>query len=118
MTIEDYYRGRLVDAAWRVAGKISYPAAVAVMFVVRNVLERNADNNWVRAVDEVCLPRWYEEPDVRDPNFARLLEVVDSVIDGTRVDNLSNDGVYLESGDGRVECANVGGFRLFKDTRK
>jgi hypothetical protein len=117
MTIEDYFRGRLVDAAWRIAGKVSFPAAVAVMFTVRNVLEKNADNNWVRAIDQVCLPRPYEEPDVRDPDFARILEVVDSVIDGTRIDNLSNDSVYLEAGEGREECANVGGFRLFKDKR-
>jgi len=114
MTIDDYYRGKLVDAAWMIAGHVSYPAAVSVMFAVRNQCENNADNDWVRAITEVCPPRPYEKPDVRDPAFGKLLEVVDSVIDGSRIDNLSNNGLYFEAGEGREECATIGGFRLWK----
>jgi hypothetical protein len=118
MTADDYCRGRLVDVAWQVAGKISFPAAVAVMFVIRNVVERNKDNNWIRAIDETYAGGAYSEPDTRDPEFQKLLEVVDSVYEGTKVDSISNNALYFESGEGREECASVGGFRIFKDARK
>jgi hypothetical protein len=118
MTVDEINKAVLALTAWNVAGKVSYPACVAALFVVRNILEKNADNDWLRACDEAWGGGVYEYPDTRNPEFLKIVEVVDSVYENIRVDNLSNNALYFEPGDGREECAVVGTLKLYKDARK
>jgi hypothetical protein len=106
MTVDDVQKGLLAITAWRAAGHISFPACVAVLFCLRNRLEANGDNDWMRAIGESV--------DARDPEFLKILEVVDSIYDGTRADSLSNNATHWTPAEGRERVATIGGFELYK----
>jgi len=109
MTVDEYNKSQLVRVAWQYAGKISFPACVAVLFCLRNQVEKNGDNDWLRVTAQYPLDGFI---DARDPDFINVLNVVDSVYDNTRVDTISNDAVYF---DGRGErCAVIGTLILGK----
>ena len=100
LTIDDYNKAKLAELAWKAAGKISFPACVAVAFCIRNRVEKAGDNNWLKAMSD--------DTDTRDPDFARLIEVIDSIYTGERVDNLSNNALYWDDGKGRERVAVIG----------
>ena len=106
MVADDFIKAKLVEVAWKRAGHISFPACAAVMFCVRNLLEKNGDQNWLRALGEVTDPR--------DPEFQKLLELVDSVFDGSKPDNITNGATSWQEGSGKERAAVIGGLVLFK----
>lgn len=116
MTGDEYIKGQIVRAAWTRAHANGVLAMLAVAMVVRN-LER-AGKSWLDACDEVEPDLYDKNPDVRDPDFQKLLYGVEAIFDGTASDKLTNGAVrigYLgESHPGYLQCAVVSGLVMFK----
>lgn len=127
MQIDDFVKSQIALTAWRAAGHISTPAALSVMFVLRTRTGENGD--WLKTIEDADL--LYEQvhnysrpmyPDPRDPRLKEILDLVDSVYDGTRQDRFTGGGIYWYAPDscpwgevnGREITGSVGGFVLFK----
>lgn len=83
MTAEDVLKAHAAVVAYGAAP--TFPERIGVLLALRN----NADAiGWPTALAMYPTPC----PDVRDPEFQRVLDAVDGVFDGTRPDDLVNGG--------------------------
>lgn len=117
MTGDEYIKGQIVRAAWQRAQSNGVLAMLAVALVVRNI--EKAGKSWLQACDEVWdLETAHGTPDVRDPDFQKLLYGVEAIFDGTVADKLTNGAIrigYLgEAHPGYQQCAVVSGLVFFK----
>ena len=116
MVSDNYVKSQLVSLAWNAASHISFPAVAAVMFCVKNRVNASGDGNWLKVITE--LEREVSTPprakDVRSPEFQNVLEIVDHVFDGSKVDRLTNGGTQWWAGDGRERTAVVGSLEIYK----
>lgn len=83
MTGEDVLKVHAAEVAFDDGA--TFPERIGILLALRNRAEHNG-YGWVAALqdhDAVC-------PDVRDPEFQRVLDAVDGVFDGTRPDDLVN----------------------------
>jgi hypothetical protein len=94
VTSEDFIKGQLCLIAWLDGFESGTNAMIGICHVVRNRVTAGwHDGDWVRTVWGLISARhrtWGEPPDVRDPLFMPLLQVVDSIYDGTRADKLTD----------------------------
>ena len=77
--------------AWRDGRDSGVNAMLGILHTVRNRAEHFLVGDWLGAVeffDDECFTGVY--PDIRDPEFQQVLQIVDSVYDGTRQDKLTN----------------------------
>lgn len=96
MNAEDGLKWELALMGWRAAGHISLSAALAAMFVARNrFMAGMNDGDWLKVIR--AIPVELTDPDTRNPTLRDILEIVDSVFDGTRMDNLTLGGLYFLS---------------------
>ncbi len=77
---------------------------LGVQFVVRNRVKAGwSGGDWGKVIESHnqfssisvlgdAMTIWY--PDVRDPNFQRVLQEVDGIYDGTTADTLTNGALY------------------------
>lgn len=119
MTGDEYIKGQIVRAAWTRAHSNGVLAMLAVAMVIRNLERRGL--SWLQACDDVqTLEPAHGNPDVRDPDFQKLLYGVEAIFDGTAPDKLTNGAIrigYLgESHPGYLQCAVVSGLVMFKPT--
>lgn len=124
MTVDDLNKSRLALIAWRFR-RLGLAPMVAVMYAVKN---RVVEENWTPVLREVerAWPDDKEDTDSRDPLLTDLLESVDWVYVGGKVDRLTNGGTrWKETGVeppaniaadllGRERTGNVGSLELWK----
>lgn len=122
MTGDEYIKGQIVEASWRRAKNYGVLATLAAAMVIRN-LERKGVS-WLVACDEIWAPesRNAGVPDVRDPDFQKLLYGVEAIFDGSAPDKLTNGAVRIAwngedfTSSGFQQCAVVSGLVLLKPT--
>jgi hypothetical protein len=116
MTGDEYIKAQIARAAWLRAKENGPLAMLAVAMVVRN-LERTG-KSWLAACDEVTVECFGGNPDVRNPDFQKLLYGVESIFDGTAPDKLTNGATLIgylgEAYPGYQQCAVVSGLVLLK----
>lgn len=117
MTGDEYIKGQIVRAAWARAHVNGVLAMLAVAMVIRN-LERTG-KSWLDACEEVePLEGCRIMPDVRNPDFQKLLYGVEAIFEGTAPDKLTNGatriGYLSEVHPGYLQCAVVSGLVLLK----
>ena len=94
MIVEDGLKWELALLGWRAGKDISLNACLAAMFVARNrFIAGRHDGDWLKIIHEIPVPQIW--PDTRQPDFADVLAIVDSVFDGTRVDALTVGGQHF-----------------------
>lgn len=128
--------------AWREENRNGLNGMTAVLFVVRNRAKAGWEmGEWNRIIithnqfSSISVPgdgQLVKYPDLHDQNFVRLLQVVDSVYDGTAQDKLTNGALYyydpgpgvtpggwfdreiLQKPDIHPRCAVIGSTNFFK----
>lgn len=107
MHADDYIRARIAEFAWRAAHHVSIPAMLSVMFVIKT---RAGDNAWLQNIDyleQEGAPLSAERPDIRDPTFIEILQLVNGVYTGdagevARKDIFTNEARWWW--DGSLPC--------------
>lgn len=100
LTQDNYIKGRLVDMGWRFGQSYSggHVAGEMVMQAIANRV-RLGWSSWLQAIDRIPLHMAenaipdLQHPSIWEPNFVKLLHVVDGVFDGSIPDK-SKGGVY------------------------
>lgn len=120
MTGDEYIKAQVVQSSWRRASSNGVLAMLAVAMVIRN-LERTGKFSWLEACHEVALESADgrdELPDVRNPDFQKLLYGVEAIFDGTAPDKLTNGATRIgwlgEINPGYQQCSVVSGLVLLK----
>lgn len=97
MDSDSFIKAQAALLAWRDGHRNGVNGMLGVLFVVRRQTKLCGDN-WMQIIRNRtdCEHEW---PDVRDPEFQTLLQLVDSVYDGTKTDKLTNEATsYAETG--------------------
>lgn len=104
MTVADFEMALASLLAWREERSNGSNGMLAVLFVLRNRVKAGwHEGSWTRNIDAhnqfssisvLGDSQTIAYPDVRDPQFLQILQAVDSVYEGNRVDNLSNGALY------------------------
>ena len=104
MIVADFEMALASLLAWREERSNGPNGMLAVLFVLRNRVKAGWNGaSWTRNIDGhnqfssmsvTGDSQTVAYPDVRDPQFLQVLQVVDSVYDGTRLDNLTNGALY------------------------
>lgn len=124
MTVDDANKIRLALIAWRFR-HLGLPPMIAIMYAVRN---RVAEDNWTPVLEDVerAWPVPTDRTDSRDPLYLDVLESVDWVYVGGKMDKWTNGATrWSETGAvlpvniaadllGRERTGNVGGLELWK----
>jgi hypothetical protein len=113
MVSDNYVKSQLISVAWDAASHISFPAMAAVMFCIKNRVDANGDGDWLKVISAISKEKT-PAVDVRDPDFQKVLEVVDHIYDGSKVDRWTNGGTHWEAGDARERTAVVGTLEIYK----
>lgn len=82
MHADDYIRARIAEFAWRAACHVSIPAILSVMFVIKT---RAGDGAWLQNLDYLekeGAPLNVDKPDIRDPVFLEVLQLVNGIYTG------------------------------------
>lgn len=118
MTVDDLNRGKLASIAWRYR-HVSLPAMITILFCLRNRVKE--EGNWLPILEEAEQNLPATEPsDQRDPMLTDLLEAVEPIYSGARVDKWTNGGtrwsvVGQPRPAGATELvANVGNLEVWK----
>lgn len=117
MTVDDTNKARLALIAWRYR-HLGLAPMIALMYAVRN---RVTEDNWTPAFEEIeraqpAIPK----TDSREPLFLDLLESVDWVYTGGKVDRWTGGGhLWAEVGSPRPAGATemtavIGGLEIWK----
>lgn len=106
MTGDDFLKSLACLVAWREERSNQLNGMLAVLFVIRNRVQagpaKGFGNNWGTVIEQhgqfssmsiLGDGQTVAYPDVRDATFNQLLQLVDDVYSGERVDNLT-DGAY------------------------
>jgi hypothetical protein len=104
MTVADFEKAVACLLAWREERSNGVNGCLGVLFVVRNRATAGwSGGNWSKIIEghnqfsSMSVSgdsQTVVYPDVRDPKFLQLLQVVDSVYDGERQDLLTNGALY------------------------
>jgi len=104
MTIADFEKGLAALLAWREERSNGTNGMLGVLFVVRNRQKAGwSAGSWSKIIEghnqfsSMSVSgdsQTVAYPDVRDPSFLTILQLVDSIYDETRVDNLTNGALY------------------------
>lgn len=117
MTSDDYISGELCTLAWRLGRKHGVNGMCAIMMVARNrVTAGQESGNWT-AVISGMLDGSTELPDPRDPEFQKILQLVDGIYLGTTPDNLTDGALWYSDkalGNNYERCAVVGTLVFYK----
>lgn len=119
MTVDDLNRGKLAGLAWRYR-HLTLPAMITVLFCIRNRIKE--EGNWLPVLEKIeqDLPVPDRTSDQRDPMLTDLLDAVEPIYSGARVDKWTNGGtMWCESGQPKpVEAteltATVGKLEVWK----
>ena len=113
----DFIKACAAAYAWREGHKNGFNGMLGVLFTLRN--RSGANSDWLTPIGEQTNPGSY--PDIREPEFQRLLQWVDAVYDGTAEDKITNgatcffDHTWEEKPPNNVErCATVGTLTFYK----
>jgi len=124
MSGDDFIKAQCCLLAWRDGHGYGANAMIGILHVIRNRTTANG-GDWLVTVQDSCNDAHFGRlqppaggyPDVRDPVFQILLDVVDSIYDGTRLDRLTNDANHY----GDVCCrphstrvADIGGLIFYR----
>lgn len=119
MTGDEYVKIVLATVAWRVAGNHGVNAVCGVMFAIRNRVTAGWESgNWTKVMEKIGV--FLEYPDPRNPEFQKVLQLVDGIYEGTTPDNLTDgafywDGSLLVRVDAPYErCAIIGTMNFYK----
>ena len=94
MTADDFIKINLATAAWRAAREHGIVAMTAAMLVVRNrVLAGWYEGDWAYCMSDFGSVLTF--PDPREPNFQKVLQLADSVYDGTLEDRWTCGAFYF-----------------------
>ena len=100
MTSEDVEKVEAALFAWREEGSTSANAMLGVLFVLRNRVKAGwCHGSWLENIADAEAHHPGQRtintyPDVRDPSFLQVLQLVDEVYDDRRVDNLTGGAFY------------------------
>lgn len=102
MTIPDYEKCLAALLAWREERSNGVNGMLGVLYVVRNRYKAWG-GSWSQVIDKhnqfssisvLGDNETIAYPDPRDPSFLQILQLTDTVYDGTRPDNLTNGALY------------------------
>lgn len=104
MTIADYEKALASLLAWREERSNGTNGMLGVLYVVRNRAKAGWNSgNWSKNIEAhnqfssmtiAGDSQTVLYPDPRDPQFLQVLQLVDSVYDDSRPDNLTNGALY------------------------
>lgn len=104
MTVADFECAIASLLAWREERSNGVNGMLGVLFVVRNRAKAGwGQGDWGKVIEQhnqfssisvVGNPGTVAYPDVRDPAFLQILQLVESVYDGSRDDLLTNGALY------------------------
>ena len=100
MTAEDVEKVEATIYAWMEEGDNSLNAMLGVLFALRNRVDSGmSGGSWLKNIEDAESHRPGQRttqhfPDVRDPVFIQILQLVDEVYDGRRKDNLTGGAMY------------------------
>lgn len=104
MTVADFEKSLAALLAWREERPNGTNGMLGVLFVVRNRVKAGWNQgSWSRVIEAhnqftsitmVGDPGTVTFPDPREPQFLQILQLVDSVYDNTRLDNLTDGALY------------------------
>lgn len=102
MSGDDFLKALACYVALREANTLQ--EQVAVLFVLRNRAAGmdGFEPGWHKTLANML--GWTTTFDVRDPDVQQLLQIADTIYDGTRADNLTNGGVFF----GGANCLALG----------
>lgn len=104
MTVADFEKSLCSLVAWREERSNGINGMLGVLFVIRNRARAGwnqgswskniAAHNQFSSISVIGDSQTVVYPDVRDPLFLQLIQVVDSVYDDARPDNLTGGALY------------------------
>lgn len=102
MTGEDFVKAQLALFGWREGSENGINGALAPIFVVRNrVIANWKSGDWLEVIGsnhEVsgrCTYPEPEYPDIRDPEFQKILHYVDGIYEMKTPDSLTDGALYF-----------------------
>jgi Cell Wall Hydrolase len=104
VTVADFEKAEAVLLAWREERSNGVNGMLGVIFVVRNRARAGwSEGDWVKVIaarnqfssmSVLGDSQTVDYPDVRDPSFLQVLQLVDSIYDDERTDLLTNGALY------------------------
>ena len=100
MTAEDFEQSMAALFAWREENDNCANAMLGILYVLRNRVEAGWHHgSWIENIAHAEEHHPGQKtvdayPDVRDPAFLQVLQLVDEVYDGRRKDNLTGGALY------------------------
>lgn len=119
MTGVEFIKSCAALHAWSEGRKYGFNGMLGILFVIRNRAQQNQFNgDWLKIIYSIGTED-NSYPDVREPEFQRLLQWVDGVYDGTVEDKITNGATYYSTMNvgpdfQREICAVVGGLTFYK----
>ena len=96
MTADDFLKIRLAVMAYQAAYRYGVNAMLGTMLVARNRVIKGAD--WNDTITHLSAEH-YEHIDPREPSFQRILQLVDSVYDGSLEYKWTAGALHFGQGD-------------------
>lgn len=104
VTTAELEKGLACLLAWREERSNGVNGMMGVIFVLRNRAKAGWNSgSWIKNIDAknqfssisvIGDSQTVVYPDPRDPSFQQLMQIVDTIYDGTREDNLTNGALY------------------------
>jgi hypothetical protein len=104
MTGEEITKSLALVAAWKHEHHNGVNGMLAVLLVLRNrVNEGWFNGDWMQNIGSLLRHTWdsptiegeSDLPDVREPNFIKLIQYIDGIFDGTQPDSLTDGSLYF-----------------------